>query len=81
MTSETSNSDTPIDAATYFQTPGERHEKGTGMTVIAAEREATVSKTLRLKAAREEQQALQAKIDAEAAQLAAPKSKPKPKRK
>ena len=81
MASETTSPDTAIDAATYFQTPGERHEKGSGMTVIAAEREATISKTLRLKAAREEQQALQAKIDADAARLAAPKPKPKPKRK
>jgi hypothetical protein len=81
MTSETNDSDTPIDATTYFQTPGERHEKGSGMTVIAAEREATVLKTLRLKAAREEQQALQAKVDADAARLAAPKPKPRSRRK
>lgn len=45
--------DTPPDPETYFQPKHERHPKGTGMAVIAAEREARDAKTARLKAARE----------------------------
>jgi hypothetical protein len=45
--------DEAVDAATYFGDSGVRHEKGTGMDVIAAELEARIAKTARLKAIRE----------------------------
>jgi hypothetical protein len=45
--------DEAVDAVTYFGDSGVRYEKGTGMDVIAAEREARIAKTARLKAVRE----------------------------
>lgn len=54
-----------IAAEAYFGKSGERHQKGSGLDIIAAERERTVAKSARLKAAREEQEIAHAQAVAE----------------
>lgn len=62
-----------VAAEAHFQTPAERHEKGSGLDIIAAQRDVVIAKTARLKAARMAQEAVQAEIDAEARRTAPPK--------
>ncbi|GGD28815.1 hypothetical protein [Aureimonas glaciei] len=56
-------------------TVAERTAKGTSAAIVASQAEATAAKTARLRAAREERDAVQAAVDAEALRNAPPKKK------
>lgn len=61
-----------VAAEAYFGSPVERHEKGSGLDIIAAEREVVIAKSARLKEARLAQAVVQAEIDEETRRNAPP---------
>jgi dUTPase len=73
MHSKSATSSAIVAAEAHFQTPAERHENGSGLDIIAAQRDVVIAKTARLKAARMAQEAVQAELDAEARRNAPPK--------
>ncbi|KQT61860.1 MULTISPECIES: hypothetical protein [unclassified Aureimonas] len=63
----------------YFKGPQGQGEKGSAMTMIGEAKHAEISKTARLKAAREERDVAQAAAEAEAKAIA-PVKKPRAKK-
>jgi hypothetical protein len=64
----------PAEQARYSPaTVAERTAKGTSAAIVASQADATAAKTARLRAAREERDAAQAIVDAEALRSAPPK--------
>jgi hypothetical protein len=66
-----------VAAEASFGSPVERHEKGSGLDIIAAERAGVIAKSARLKAARMARDAVKAEIDAETRRNAPPKMQKK----